>query len=73
MRDADSLGHAAGIVDVLARAAGPLTMRGLAVIVELQSDADDVIALLLEESRHDGGVHAARHRDDDAGLSGGLG
>ena len=40
-------------------------MHGLAVIVELQRDADDVIALPLHEPGHDGGIDTARHGDDD--------
>ena len=35
--------------------------------IELQRDADHVIALALEQRRGDGGIHAARHGDDDAG------
>ena len=44
MRNADPLGDGAGVVDVAAGAAGALAMGRRAVIVELQRDADDVIA-----------------------------
>ena len=37
----------------------------LAVVVELQGDADDVVALLREQGGDDGGIDATRHGDDD--------
>ena len=67
--DAQHLGDAARIVDVLAGAAASLPARRLAVIVELQRDADDLVALALHERGGDGGIHASRHGDDDAGLT----
>ena len=45
MRNAERVGDAARIVDVLAGAAAALPARRLAVIVELQRDADDLVAL----------------------------
>ena len=48
MRNADALGDAAGVIDVLPGAAGALAMAGGAVVVKLQRDADHVIALGLE-------------------------
>ena len=66
MRNAERVGDAARVVDVLAGAAGALAMRRRAVIVELQRDADDVVALALQQRGHDGGIDAARHGDDDA-------
>ena len=66
MRDAERLGDAAGVVDVLAGAAGALAVHGGAVVVELQRDADDVVALALQQRRDDRGIDAARHGDDDA-------
>ena len=50
MRDADALGDRARIMDVAAGAAGALAMGRLAVVVELQRDADDVIALGREQA-----------------------
>ena len=70
MRNADRIGHAARVVDVLARAARALAMRRCAVVVELQRDADDVIALTLQQCGHDGGIDAAGHGDDDTRLEG---
>jgi hypothetical protein len=36
------------------------------VIVELERDADDVVALALHHRGDDGGIDAARHRHHDA-------
>ena len=44
MGDAEPLGDRAGIVDVLAGAAGALAMGRRAVIVKLQRHADHVVA-----------------------------
>ena len=66
MRDADALGDRARVVDVLAGAAGALAVRRRAMVVKLQRDADDVVALGLEQRRRDRGIDAARHGDDDA-------
>ena len=68
MRDADPLGDIAGVVDVLPGAAGALAMGGRAMIVELQRDADDVIALGLQQRSRHRQVDAARHGDDDPGV-----
>ena len=68
MRNADALGDAARIVDVLAGAAGALAVGRRAVVVKLQRDADDVVALGLQQRRRDRGIDAARHGDDDAGV-----
>ena len=67
MRNAERLGDAAGVVDVLAGAAGALAVRRLAVIVELQRHADDVVAGALQQAGDDRGIDAAGHGDDDAG------
>ena len=71
MGDLKLVGHAAGILDVLSGAARPFPADRLSVIVKLEGNAHDVIALLLQESRHDGRIHASRHGNDHAGL--GLG
>ena len=68
MRNADALGHAAGVVDVLAGAAGALAVGRGAVVVELQRHADDVIALGLEQRGRHRGIDAAGHGDDDTGV-----
>ena len=56
MGDAQSLRHAAGVLNILAGAAGALAADRLAVVVELERDADHVIALTLQEGRDHGGV-----------------
>ena len=45
MGDAERVGDAARVVDVLAGAAGALAARRGAMVVELQRDADHVVAL----------------------------
>ncbi len=39
-----------------------------AVIIKLQRDADDVIALAFQQTRDHGGIDATGHGDDDAGI-----
>ncbi len=68
MRNADPVGDRARVVDVLAGAAGALAVGRRAVVVELQRDADHVVALGLEQRRRHRRIDAARHRDDDAGV-----
>src|SRR5262249_11430411 len=68
VRNADVGGDAARVVDVAAGAAGALAVGCLAVVVELQGDADDVVALGLEQRRRHRRVDAARHGDDDARI-----
>ena len=68
MRNADPLGDVAGIVDVAAGAAGALAMGRGAMVVELQRDADDVIALGLQQRSRHRGIDAAGHGDDDPGV-----
>lgn len=73
MRDSDGGGGAPRVVNVLAGTAGALAPHRLAVIVELQRDADDVEARLLQQCRRDGGINAPRHGADHAdrrGLAG---
>ncbi len=72
MRHAESLGDVARVVDVLAGAAGTGLADGDAVVIELEGDAHDVIALLLQQGRGDGRIDAARHRHHDPGVGGRL-
>ena len=51
VRDAERLGDAPRILDIAPGAAGAGAVRGGAVIVELQRDADHVIAFTLEDAR----------------------
>jgi hypothetical protein len=63
MRDAEPVGDRAGVVDVLAGAAGAPDRR--AMVVELQRDADHLGAAARGERGRDRGIDAARHGDDD--------
>ena len=58
----------AGVVDVLAGAAGALAVGRGAMVVELQRDADDVIAFRLQQRSRRRGIDAARHGNDDPGV-----
>ena len=68
MGDAQSLRHAAGVLNILAGAAGALAADRLAVVVELERDADHVIALTLQEGRDHGGVDPSGHGDHHPGV-----
>ncbi len=68
MGNAQRFADAAGIVDVLAGAAGTGAVDGGAMVVKLQRDAEDVITLALQDTGDDGGIHAARHGDDNARI-----
>src|SRR5258708_39754644 len=65
VRDTDAAGNHAGVVDVLAGATGALSMRGGAMIVQLERNADYVVTFGLEERSRDGRIDAARHGDDN--------
>ena len=65
MRDVERGRHRPGIVDVPARAAAALAGGALALVVELQRDADDVVAVALQQRRHHRRIHPARHGHDD--------
>ena len=69
---AEPVGDLAGIGNILAGAAGAGLARGDALVIELQGDAHDVVALLLQERRRDRQIDAARHRDHHAGVAGRL-
>jgi hypothetical protein len=38
------------------------------MVVELERDADDIIAFALEDRGYNGGIDAAGHGDDDTGF-----
>jgi len=52
--DPQPVGDPARIVDILPGAAGAAPAYGLAVVVKLQGDADDLMAPLLQQRRNDG-------------------
>ena len=66
MRDAEAVAHRARVADVAARAAAAGAADRLAMIVELERDADRLRARARGERRHDGRIDPARHGDNDA-------
>src|SRR6266568_4522147 len=69
IRDADLLRHAAGVVDIIERAAASLHRFGhallpseSALVPELHGKADDVVSLRAQHGRDGGRIHTARHR-----------
>jgi len=65
MGNAEPIGDAACVVDVLARAAGPAPDRG-SVVIELQRDADDLVTFLEQQGCRHARVDPPGHGDDDA-------
>ena len=70
MGNVQLLGHAPGIVNVLARAAGALALHGSPVVIELQRNAHHVIARLRVQRGGDGAVHPAGHGDNNPRIGG---
>ncbi len=73
MRNAEPRRHLAGVENILAGAAGARPMFRFSLVVKLHGDADDVIALLLEQGRDHGRIDAAGHGHDHAGFTRRLG
>ena len=71
MGDAEPVADGLGVVDVLAGAAAARALHRLAMIVELERDADHLGAGARGERGHDRAVDAARHGDDDTGIGAG--
>ena len=65
MRNPDPFRDIARVVDILTGAAGALAMGRRTMIVELQRDADDVVAFGLQQRGRHRGIDAAGHGDDD--------
>ena len=65
VRNPQMLRRTTGIVDILARAARAGAPRGSTMVVELQGDADHLVAFAHHQSRRDRAVDAARHCNDD--------
>jgi hypothetical protein len=70
MRDAEAVGDAPCVADVLAGTTCPLTPDRGAVVVKLQRDADDLEAPLDQQSRSHRRIDPTRHRDDNAVVGG---
>ena len=52
MRNAEAFRNAAGIFDVLSRAAGTSAMNSCAMIVKLQRHANDIVTFTFENPGH---------------------
>ncbi len=65
MRDAQAIAHRARVADVAPRAAGARAAHRLAMVIELQGDADRLGPRGMGERGHHRAVDAARHRDHD--------
>src|SRR6185437_11645878 len=72
VRDTEPVGDLAGILDVLAGAAGTRLADRDAMVVKLQGDADHVVTLPGQQRRRDRRIDAARHRDHHTGVAGRL-
>src|SRR5688572_885357 len=69
VREAEPRSHAARVIQVVERAAGskmPAVRRTAVLCIQLHRQTDNVMTLLGEQGRGDGGVDASRHCDDDA-------
>ena len=70
MRDAEPLGDARGVMDILTGAAGALAPQRRAMVVKLQGDADHLEPALDQQRGSDRRVDPARHRHDDPVIGG---
>ena len=66
MRDSEAGRHPPRVVDILPGAARTLAAHGLAMVVELKGNADDVITRQFEKGGHHRGIHSPRHGADNA-------
>lgn len=73
MRKAHGFRHAPRIMDITPGAAGALFRQRRAMVIQLQRDADHVIAFFLQHGGHHRTVDAARHGNDHAGVRRGFG
>jgi hypothetical protein len=70
VRDAEPISDGTRVADVAPGAAGARTLRRLAMVVELERDADHLGTAARGERGHDRAVDPARHRHDDAPRAG---
>ena len=66
MGNADARRDRAGVMNVAAGAAGTLAVRRRPMIVELQRDADHVVAGVSKQRGGDRRIDTPRHGDDNA-------
>jgi len=55
------IGDAAGVLNVLTSAASAFAADCLAMVVELEGNAHDIVTFGLHQRRDDGGIDSARH------------
>ena len=72
MRNAELGSNRARITDIATCAARPLAASGTAAVVELQRDADHVVAFVCQKRGDDGRIDTAGHGDDDTRVGGRL-
>ena len=58
----------ARIVYILPRATGARAVHGSTVVIELEGNAEDIIALALEDTGHHRRIDATGHGDNDPGI-----
>jgi hypothetical protein len=68
MRNAQSLAHGARVLNIIPGAASPLALCRSAVIIQLQSNADDLCPAGSGECGHDRAINPARHGNNDAAF-----
>src|SRR6185437_2646160 len=68
MRNANTVSHAAGVINILSCVARTFAMHRCSVVVKLQCDPNDVVALRLEQGGRYRGIDTTGHGDDDTGL-----
>src|SRR4051794_3486024 len=61
MPDAEPIGDAPGIVNVLSGAAGAFARRGGTMVIKLERDTDDLMPSLVKQTSDNAAVHAAGH------------
>jgi hypothetical protein len=66
--ESEDAGDTPRVVEIVERATAPefrSAVLGPALVVELHRQTDDVMTLLAEQGRGNGGIHAAGHGHDD--------
>ncbi|MNV07104.1 hypothetical protein D3C71_975200 [compost metagenome] len=68
MGDTERFADPARIVDILPGATGAGAVHSRTVVVKLEGNAEDIIALALEDTGHHGRIDATGHGDNDPGI-----
>ena len=70
VRNAEPVGDAAGVIDILTGTTGTGSTDRRAMVVKLKCDANDIVSLALQQSCDDRGIDATRHGHDNARVGG---